>query len=135
MLFKAILICNFLHLLSVLFSSRDRKDPASFELYFPRLLKPPAQPRIYGTGLCSPSQGRYVALDQKSQKRTQKGVKKGKLLKKGLKIGRKKYSKKENVPQKVLNKGSSLKKELKKVILLKRKRLKKSEFTQNMLKK
>ena len=34
------------------------------------------------------SHRRYIALDQKSQKRTKKGLKKGKLLKKGLKKGK-----------------------------------------------
>ena len=54
---------------------------------------------------------RYIALNQKSQKKTQQGLKKGKLLKKESKKG-KKNKKKENVTQ-----NSLLKKELKQVIL------------------
>ena len=53
---------------------------------------------------------RYVALDQKSQKRNKKGLKKGKLLKKELKKGEKKYSKKENVTKKSAQDRSLLKK-------------------------
>ena len=49
---------------------------------------------------------RYIALDQKSHK----GLKKGKLLKKGLKIGEKNTQKKENVTKKSAQKREFTKK-------------------------